>query len=80
MRRSARHCVRLVRHVERYQHTLNDWNELVQAMDQMGLWGVATIEHHFHSEGYEVGPNPGVLTATGRPRRKISTSALLAIP
>lgn len=49
------------RHVERYQQTLNDWNELVQAMDEMGLWGAATIEHHFHSEGYEVGPNPGVL-------------------
>ena len=51
------------RNVERYQSTLTDWNELVQAMDTMGLWGAATIEHHFHSEGYEVGPNPGVLNA-----------------
>ncbi|HEX2275659.1 MAG TPA: LLM class flavin-dependent oxidoreductase, partial [Candidatus Tectomicrobia bacterium] len=25
------------------------------------FWGVSTIEHHFHSEGYEVGPIPGVL-------------------
>ena len=30
---------------------------------RMGLWGAATIEHHFWSEGYEVGPNPGVLNA-----------------
>ena len=24
---------------------------------------MSTIEHHFHSEGYELGPNPGVLNA-----------------
>ena len=29
----------------------------------MGFWGVSTIEHHFHSEGYEVGPSPGTLNA-----------------
>ena len=29
----------------------------------MGVWGASTIEHHLHSEGYEVGPNPGVLNA-----------------
>ena len=29
----------------------------------MGLLGVTTIEHHFHSEGYEVSPNPGVINA-----------------
>jgi alkanesulfonate monooxygenase SsuD/methylene tetrahydromethanopterin reductase-like flavin-dependent oxidoreductase (luciferase family) len=51
----------LGRNVERYQQTLTDWNELVVAMDQMGIWGCATIEHHFHSEGYEVGPQPGIL-------------------
>ena len=31
--------------------------------DNAGVWGVATIEHHLHSEGYEVGPNPGVMNA-----------------
>src|ERR687886_3019 len=31
--------------------------------DELGFWGVSTIEHHFHSEGYEVGPNPGMLNA-----------------
>lgn len=48
---------------ERYQELLGDWHDIVRAADQMGFWGVSTIEHHFHSEGYEVGPNPGILNA-----------------
>ena len=48
---------------ETYHRLLHEWTDIVKAADQMGLWGVATIEHHFHSEGYEVGPNPGVLNA-----------------
>ncbi|MEA2626627.1 MAG: hypothetical protein QOD06_2672, partial [Candidatus Binatota bacterium] len=51
------------RNVQRYQETLAGWHDIVAAADELGLWGVATIEHHFHSEGYEVGPNPGVLNA-----------------
>jgi alkanesulfonate monooxygenase SsuD/methylene tetrahydromethanopterin reductase-like flavin-dependent oxidoreductase (luciferase family) len=47
----------------RYQETLAGWHDIVRAADDLGVWGVATIEHHFHSEGYEVGPNPGVLNA-----------------
>lgn len=47
----------------RYQETLLGWHEIVKAADELGLWGVATVEHHFHSEGYEVGPSPGVLNA-----------------
>jgi len=27
------------------------------------VWGACSIEHHLHSEGYEVGPTPGVLNA-----------------
>ncbi len=53
----------LGRNRERYQETLDGWHEIVQAADALGVWGFATIEHHFHSEGYEVGPNPGVLAA-----------------
>ena len=53
----------LGRNRERYQETLDGWHEIVQAADDLGVWGFATIEHHFHSEGYEVGPNPGVLAA-----------------
>lgn len=51
------------RHVERYHQLLGEWHDIVRAADRLGFWGVATIEHHFHSEGYEVGPNPGVLNA-----------------
>lgn len=51
------------RHRERYQDTLTGWHDIVRAADALGFWGVATIEHHFWSEGYEVGPNPGVLNA-----------------
>jgi alkanesulfonate monooxygenase SsuD/methylene tetrahydromethanopterin reductase-like flavin-dependent oxidoreductase (luciferase family) len=49
------------RNVERYQKLLGEWHDIVRAADRLGVWGVSTIEHHFHSEGYEVGPNPGVL-------------------
>jgi alkanesulfonate monooxygenase SsuD/methylene tetrahydromethanopterin reductase-like flavin-dependent oxidoreductase (luciferase family) len=51
------------RNAARYQETLNGWHDIVRAADDLGVWGVATIEHHFHSEGYEVGPSPGVLNA-----------------
>src|SRR5688572_13212102 len=51
------------RNSERYQKIIRDWAMLAQAADQLGYWGFSTIEHHFHSEGYEVGPNPGVLNA-----------------
>jgi alkanesulfonate monooxygenase SsuD/methylene tetrahydromethanopterin reductase-like flavin-dependent oxidoreductase (luciferase family) len=53
----------LGRNVERYQETIRGTAELVKACEDLGLWGVATIEHHFHSEGYEVGPAPGILNA-----------------
>jgi alkanesulfonate monooxygenase SsuD/methylene tetrahydromethanopterin reductase-like flavin-dependent oxidoreductase (luciferase family) len=51
------------RNRERYQETLIGWHDIIRAADNLGLWGVATIEHHFWSEGYECGPNPGVLDA-----------------
>jgi alkanesulfonate monooxygenase SsuD/methylene tetrahydromethanopterin reductase-like flavin-dependent oxidoreductase (luciferase family) len=51
------------RNVERYHQTLEEWHDIVRAADRLGFWGVATVEHHFHSEGYEVGPTPGVLNA-----------------
>jgi len=53
----------LGRNVERYQETLEGMTELVKAADELGFWGVSSIEHHFHSEGYEVGPSPGLLSA-----------------
>jgi alkanesulfonate monooxygenase SsuD/methylene tetrahydromethanopterin reductase-like flavin-dependent oxidoreductase (luciferase family) len=51
------------RNRERYQQIIRDWAVLAKAADELGYWGFSTIEHHFHSEGYEVGPNPGVLNA-----------------
>jgi alkanesulfonate monooxygenase SsuD/methylene tetrahydromethanopterin reductase-like flavin-dependent oxidoreductase (luciferase family) len=46
-----------------YQKIVHEWVEILKAAEQMGVWGAATIEHHLHSEGYEVGPNPGILNA-----------------
>jgi alkanesulfonate monooxygenase SsuD/methylene tetrahydromethanopterin reductase-like flavin-dependent oxidoreductase (luciferase family) len=46
-----------------YHDVLHDWLDIVKAADDLGVWGISTIEHHLHSEGYEVGPNPGVLNA-----------------
>ncbi|CAM3228480.1 LLM class flavin-dependent oxidoreductase [Nocardioides dubius] len=46
-----------------YQQAIREMTGLVQGCEELGLWGVSGIEHHFHSEGYEVGPNPGMLNA-----------------
>ena len=51
------------RNVERYHEALHGSFELAKAADQLGVWGMASIEHHFHSEGYEVGPSPGTFNA-----------------
>jgi alkanesulfonate monooxygenase SsuD/methylene tetrahydromethanopterin reductase-like flavin-dependent oxidoreductase (luciferase family) len=51
------------RNRERYQQVVLDWHDVVRAADDLGFWGVSTIEHHFHSEGYEVGPNPALFNA-----------------
>jgi alkanesulfonate monooxygenase SsuD/methylene tetrahydromethanopterin reductase-like flavin-dependent oxidoreductase (luciferase family) len=51
------------RDVERYQALMREMPDIIKAADRLGLWGVSSIEHHFHSEGYEVGPNPGLLDA-----------------
>ncbi len=58
------------RNSERYQETLRGWCDIVEEADRMGLWGVTAIEHHFHSEGYEVSPNPGVMNAFWGARTK----------
>jgi hypothetical protein len=53
----------LGRNADLYQRVLWEWLDIIKAADEMGVWGASTIEHHLHSEGYEVGPNPGVLNA-----------------
>jgi len=51
------------RNSDLYNRVLHDSNDIVKAADQMGAWAVSTIEHHLHSEGYELAPNPGVVNA-----------------
>ncbi len=46
-----------------YHRVVHEWTDIIRAAEEMGVWGAATIEHHLHSEGYEVGPNPGVMNA-----------------
>jgi alkanesulfonate monooxygenase SsuD/methylene tetrahydromethanopterin reductase-like flavin-dependent oxidoreductase (luciferase family) len=46
-----------------YQQVLHETMDIARELDEMGVWGISTIEHHMHSEGYEVGPDPGVLNA-----------------
>ena len=46
-----------------YNRVVHEWTDIIKEADAMGVWGCSTIEHHLHSEGYEVGPNPGVLNA-----------------
>jgi alkanesulfonate monooxygenase SsuD/methylene tetrahydromethanopterin reductase-like flavin-dependent oxidoreductase (luciferase family) len=53
----------LGRDSELYNKIIHEWTDIIKAADEMGVWGMSTIEHHLHSEGYEVGPNPGVLNA-----------------
>ena len=46
-----------------YHRALHDWPDIIRAAEELGVWGASTIEHHLHSEGYEVGPSPGILNA-----------------
>jgi alkanesulfonate monooxygenase SsuD/methylene tetrahydromethanopterin reductase-like flavin-dependent oxidoreductase (luciferase family) len=51
------------RHRERYQAAIRGLAEIIRALDAMDVWGAAAIEHHFWSEGYELGPSPGAMNA-----------------
>ncbi len=46
-----------------YQAAIRGFTDIVTAADDLGLWGIGTIEHHFWSEGYEVAPAPGAIQA-----------------
>ena len=46
-----------------YQRIVHEWTDVVKSAEAMDLWGCSAIEHHFHSEGYEVAPTPGILNA-----------------
>ena len=51
------------RNSELYNQVLHDTVDIVKAADELGVWGCSTIEHHMHSEGYELAPSPGVINA-----------------
>ena len=53
----------LGRDSQAYQETLKGMNEIVVGLDELGFWGVTAIEHHFWSEGYQIGPCPGIYNA-----------------
>lgn len=60
-----------------YHRVLHDWLDIIRAAEELGVWGASTIEHHLHSEGYEVGPNPGILNAWWASQfKKINIGAL----
>jgi alkanesulfonate monooxygenase SsuD/methylene tetrahydromethanopterin reductase-like flavin-dependent oxidoreductase (luciferase family) len=46
-----------------YQEVLEGWHDIIVEADRLGVWGAAAIEHHFWSEGYQVGPTPGIMNA-----------------
>jgi hypothetical protein len=58
-----------------YHRVVHEWLDIIKAADDMGVWGVSTIEHHLHSEGYEVGPIRVCSTPGGRGRSRTCTSA-----
>lgn len=51
------------RNVELYTQTVDGLVDIAKAADDLGYWGMSFIEHHLHSEGFEIGPNPGILNA-----------------
>ena len=46
-----------------YHKVVHGMTDIIKAADDLGFWGVTEIEHHLHSEGYEIGPSPGILNA-----------------
>lgn len=44
-----------------YQQMLANCVQASQTADRLGYWGICHTEHHFHSEGLEVSPDPGLL-------------------
>jgi alkanesulfonate monooxygenase SsuD/methylene tetrahydromethanopterin reductase-like flavin-dependent oxidoreductase (luciferase family) len=68
----------LGRNRDLYQQVVHEWVDIIKAADDMGVWGASTIEHHLHSEGYEVSPNPGILNAywAGKGFRNIHIGAM----
>ena len=46
---------------ELYQTMLRNLTHMARTADRLGYWGICHVEHHFHSEGLELSPDPGLL-------------------
>jgi alkanesulfonate monooxygenase SsuD/methylene tetrahydromethanopterin reductase-like flavin-dependent oxidoreductase (luciferase family) len=44
-----------------YQSMLSSLKEVAEAADRLGYWGITHVEHHAHSEGLEISPDPLML-------------------
>jgi alkanesulfonate monooxygenase SsuD/methylene tetrahydromethanopterin reductase-like flavin-dependent oxidoreductase (luciferase family) len=51
------------RNRERNRDAIQGTVDIARACESLGVWGMSQIEHHFHSEGYEVAPAPGIMNA-----------------
>lgn len=43
-----------------FHSVMHGLREIAEVMDELGYWGLSHVEHHFHSEGMEVSPDPGL--------------------
>ena len=43
-----------------FQEVMSGLRDIAVAMDELGYWGLSHVEHHFHSEGMEMSPDPGL--------------------
>jgi alkanesulfonate monooxygenase SsuD/methylene tetrahydromethanopterin reductase-like flavin-dependent oxidoreductase (luciferase family) len=43
-----------------FQEMLASLERLALTLDELGYWGLSHTEHHFHSEGLELSPDPGL--------------------
>jgi alkanesulfonate monooxygenase SsuD/methylene tetrahydromethanopterin reductase-like flavin-dependent oxidoreductase (luciferase family) len=43
-----------------FRRMLTSLERLAVRLDDLGYWGLSHTEHHFHSEGIEVSPDPGL--------------------
>lgn len=48
------------RNSEAFHKVMHGMREIAMAMDELGYWGLSHVEHHFHSEGMELSPDPGL--------------------
>jgi alkanesulfonate monooxygenase SsuD/methylene tetrahydromethanopterin reductase-like flavin-dependent oxidoreductase (luciferase family) len=62
----------LGRNNDAFQEMLASLERLAMTLDDLGYWGLSHTEHHFHSEGLEVSPDPGLYNLyLGRRTRRL---------